>query len=255
MARGARAGAEGCCPFSGGEGVCCGGPDPGGMLGDNRAEVATEGTGLGGLAAGSPRPHQCQRAGKVSRQQRDTRLRDTRRPVPGYRQPGFHKPDTSVPGDRGGKLCHRAGKSPSPASVPAGCQHGCWRGFPSASDLPGCAPGPALRGVSPAEAWLSERGWCRSQDFRAWQCAGSPQTPGAWVLLAQGEGEVLLSLQLRSRNTYCKAPKYFPRARAPHPSRRIFGGEGGRRLGSGGAWSGGKATFPDERKTWLGETK
>lgn len=58
----------------------------------------------------------------------------------------------------------------------------------------------------------------------AWRFKGSPHLPGAQVLLAQGEGKVLLRFQLRSQSTYSKAPKHFPRERASHASRKILGG-------------------------------
>lgn len=78
--------------------------------------------------------------------------------------------------------------------------------------------------------------------------------PGDLVLLVQGEGEVLLRLQLQTQSAYSKAPKYFPRVRASHGSRKILGG--GWHLGDVQAQTAGRATSPpaaNNHKAWPGE--
>ena len=81
---------------------------------------------------------------------------------------------------------------------------------------------------------------------RAWRCQGPPHMP------SRGEGEVL-----RSQSARCKAPEYFPRARALHPSRMIFGG-GRTALGQWASSDGSKGHVPSfcERvKTTAGGTR
>lgn len=47
-----------------------------------------------------------------------------------------------------------------------------------------------------------------------------PAHDGGLGATGMGEGEIL-----QSQGIYCQPPKYFPRAGAPHPSRRLFGGQ------------------------------
>lgn len=120
---------------------------------------------------------------------------------------------------RGVRLARRCGVFPRPR---LGCQSGVGAGARILG--PGNARGPHRR---------QGLGCCWHRG-KARFCSGS--SCGAGTLIA-------------------KLPNISPERGLPIPAGGFLGGEGVWRLGSGGAWSGGKAMFPDERKTWLGETE